>query len=616
MSLINHRGKGNVMYGINSGTKRMRFKLLKSAAAIALGAALASTSMAELPPQVGTAKDSAHVFLNFSAGKDIPETPFTAAAYMNAIDPGRANLDFKTWLVEAGFISDVTQWFPTGQQTYTHQQPGDVGNDYGPGKINAFAHVIILNAADLGFIRNQYIRCKPDCKTPNAKVYTYLENYGSTQFDSAGHKQQNNPQAVTIALERRDGAPPTGRIADVAFEWSPAANLSNPTTNFGKLYAYVVQPQLSHIVCSGPGTTPTGVPNGKLDELYIWPSNGGANQAFWDCKFNTRSLTTSLLADTSLIGYLNPRPDHLVNSGDDFAPELDGLGTKQMPGVCLVCHGGNIPSNLATTGNWGATGQISEFKFLPADADNSIFGVDDTGAPLVTGAVASNMSRSATANGPGQELELRKYNQAVALTHGAKPPRNAVFLADGSIGGGNWQVPGNPTHALQVLFGWYQAFDGDYSMSGGFIPDPSLGPNNGKPILQNGQFTPVGWRSAAGTQLYQQVVKISCRSCHLNREPSLDFSTEMQFKAEKGNIQNYVFQPQCDYFKLHQVNPKNIVMPLARITWERFWNGIDPTTNLQNSLAATTSATDPNSQPNLLKKYFGYTPTSYCDAQH
>jgi len=121
-----------------------------------------------------------------------------------------------------------------------------------------------------------------------------------------------------------------------------------------------------------------------------------------------------------------------------------------------------------------------------------------------------------------------------------------------------------------------------------------------------------------------------CRSCHLNREPSLQLATEPQFVAEKGNIQDYVFQPQCN-FQHKQIKPTSIVMPLAKITWERLWNGINPFTNVANDSAAgstvvsavdnttvvpnpdaTTSVNDLTSPINKLKAYFGQTPTSYC----
>jgi hypothetical protein len=632
------------MFRTNNGMKSMRFKLWKSAAAVVAGAAIASAAMAETPPQVGTSLDSSHVFLNFSSGKSTTENPTTANNYMNAIDPGRKKVNFVSWLVNAGFISKASDWKPSGQQIYTN-----VPGDYGPGKVNAFAHIIILNSADLGFIRNQYIRCVPDCKTPNAKVYTYLENYGAQQFDSNGVSHTNDSNAVSIALEKRpvDLSDGGHRIADVAFEWAPASNGSNPTHNFGQIYPFVILPRYQNFTCNGsPDTTvePNGSINGEIlggtfsnpvidpvsgnqiiDEQYIWPvgyidsslpANQQANQKFYDCHFNA-SITgvqggrftpipalSGQAPDATHIFFRNPSPDYKVNAGDIFAAELDALGTKQTPGVCLICHGGNVPGTLATTQSWGATGEISEFKFLPADDINSIFGANDTGGPLIpfqadgtTPTVGADMSTA------GQAAEARKYNQAVAITHGAVPAKTATFASDGSITG-QWNVGKSPDHALQVIFGWYQGFDGDYSMSGG--------------TFQQGHFVPKGWRTGPvdpvtglpGNQLYTEVIQRDCRSCHLNREPSLDFRTQAQFDSNKGNVQDYVFQPECDA-ALNQINPRNITMPLARLTWERLWNGINADNTTKFGLANTDST-----DINLLKAHFGYTPTSYCANQH
>jgi hypothetical protein len=631
---------------------RIRFKILKAATAIALGATLASTALAEPPPQTGSSADSAHAFLTFSAGKSSAENPVTAHAYMNAIDPGQTKLNFKTWLVKAGFIQNEAQWTPSGQQRYT-----DIPGDYGVGVINAYSHIIILNAADLGFIRNQYIRCSPNCQTPNAKIYTYLENYGAQQTttDASGHTVtfNNSPVSVQIALEKRpvDLADPGHRIADVAFEWAPASNHSNPTHNFGQIYPYVIIPEFSNFVCGVGFSNPINdsLGNQIVDEQYYWPVGAvsGVNQAFYDCAFNSRPKPIPQFSagapDPTHIEFLKPPPDFKIIGGDVFAPELDALGTKQNPGVCLMCHGGNIPSTLATTQSWGPTGEISEFKFLPADAVNSIFGVDDTvpitvngttlQSPLVPGTrlngdpnTASNQTEG------GQAAEVRKYNQAVALTHGALPPKNATISPIDLSIVGTWSVGRSPDHALQVIFGWYQRADGDYSMSG--------------PITQNRFFVPVGWRGATGANLYSEVIQRDCRSCHLNREPSLDFRTQAQFDGNQGNIQDWVFQPECD-FLLGQVNPRNIVMPASRLSWERLWNGIlgvnapfgsspEPYALPQFGVIdnevmfgipgvsapanvvgpGTTPKTSLDSDINLLKAHFGYTPTSYCASHH
>ncbi len=711
------------MNGFSHLKSKMRFYLLKASAAVVLGAGLASVATSETVPQVGTSADSAHVFLNFAGGKSGLLSAAAAADYMKTIDPGNSAQNFKTWLMQTGFIGQESDWTPNGQQIVTHQTSlanANPATDYGYNKINAFAHIIILNSADLGFIRNQYIRCKPDCLTPNAQIFTYLENYGPTQFakllqagdiDPAkgdvllpgdyrigtGNKNfstTNTREAVTIALERRATDPRAGgRIADVAFEWSPAPG--NPNYNFGKMYAYFVGAQepvpfnaLDPTNCNLNVNTVVSAPRNNaptatIDESYFWPDDSGSpgnNQAVWDCKFNLRSPVLVPNNDALRIGFKNPVPAPLVKTGDPFAPELDALGTKQMPSVCSICHGGNIPADVATNPHpWGTTGEVKEFKYLPADAVNSIFGCDDrpgasaadsckaahfqtpitVTSPVVLdgtqATTASNMTRSA------QEIELKKYNQAVLITQGAKPPKAGFFDSNGVITGAPWTfaTTGSGTQkrpaqaGVEAILGWYADRNNlaDASMSGVAYPnptclvDPTTGsphPDCGEPILQNDGFVPVGWRGATSTgptqpagshvtpsDMYLNMFAHDCRSCHLNREPSLQLATEAQFVKEKGNIQDYVFQPQCDWLH-NQIKPSNIVMPLAKITWERLWNGINPFTNIANDSPpgstvvskvdgttvpnpdATTSVTDLNSPINKLKAYFGQTPTSYC----
>jgi mono/diheme cytochrome c family protein len=561
------------------------FSFLRASAAIILGWSLATAAMAETPPVVGTATNSAHTFLTFQSYPGVKESPNTAQAYYHEIDPGGTKVDFRDWLVNAGFIGNRSQWRSTGQQTYT-SAPGVYGNNI----VNAFAHIIILNAADLGFIRNQYIRCKPDCKTPNAKIYTYLENY-PVPAGTVGLLATQ--QAVNKALERR-----VGRIADVAFEWAPAAYGTSPVPVFGQLYSFIVHAYDGGF--AGPcqrGLKFNADGSIRIDELYTWPDD----QPFLNCALNNRSLTT--------VGpnFLQPRPDFPVVTGQDFAPELDQLGTKQHPGVCFVCHGGKVPTTVQNTGIWPNKGYVSEFRMLPADIGNAVFGVDDRSSPLVAGMTGSDLTVAA------QQIELKKYNQVIAITQGATPPKNAVFAANGTITGGNWTVPtasdgaGTPkraSHGLEVIFGWYAGFVGDLAMTSS---------------IQNDDFVPVGWQTNAESRnLYKKVMAPSCRSCHMNREQSLDLGTLAQFDSKKGGVEGLVFQPECDSL-LNEVKGTNVVMPLAKLTWDRFWNGIDPATNLSFDAAHTLAANDPNSQPFLLKQHFGYGangPTSYCGKKH
>ena len=555
--------------------------------AFLLGIGVATTSWSQPPPIVGTVTDSQHNFLTFSNFNALGQSPYTSMDYYQAVDPGGKKLDFRDWLVNAGFIKDRDDWRATGQRIYT-----DVPGDYGPNKINAFAHLIVLNAADLGYIRNQYIRCNPDCKTKGARIYAYLENYPVPK-DSIGDIALTR-LAVNSVLESRRVDPlerTNGRVADFAVDWAPASNGSAPPSPFGQPYAFVVHAYTEGSCGAGsPVLNPDG--SAKIEERYNWPED----KQFWDCRFNSRP------SSTAGPDFLDPLPEFSVVSGQPFAPELDRLGTKMHPGVCYICHGGNAPSTVQTTHVWPNQGRNQGFRFLPGAAGNLVFGVDDTALPVVGGARGSNLTRA------GQEREIKKYNQVAAITQGASPPANAVFAPDGTIAGGNWTVPRSrdeqgtlrPSHALEVIFGWYAAYSDDLSMGAG---------------VQNDAFIPLGWRSTDETRnLYRKVVAPSCASCHMNRKRSLDFGTQAQFDRKKESIQDQVFQPECDSTR-DMVSPGRIVMPLAKQTWDRFWNGIDPESNLAFDAANTLPADDPNSQPFLLKRHFGYTATSYCDAQ-
>jgi hypothetical protein len=247
----------------------------------------------------------------------------------------------------------------------------------------------------------------------------------------------------------------------------------------------------------------------------------------------------------------------VIVAGEPFAPELDGLGFKQHPGVCFVCHGGS-PMALSSTGEYPSQGKVRGFKFLPLDIPNLLFTSDnDPGDPL---------SRAA------QEPQIKRYNQAVLITHKAKPPKTA---------GGPWKVPlitddqgvTRTTHAVETILGWY---------GGSTMPSPT----------QNTEFVPVGWRSSEELkELYLKAVAPACRSCHFQRGIDADFGTVASFDANKSDILELTLKPECD---AANPRPGKRVMPAARRTYDLFWL---------------------HDQDEYVKAHFGFTSTSYCD-QH
>jgi hypothetical protein len=501
-------------------------------------------------------------FLTF-IGSFVPESAQTAKAYYSAIDPTGSKATFQRWLVNAGFISNVNEWHASGTQVIACDLPGcDLPSHtngsltYGDNIINTDSHAIVLNAADLGFVRNQFIRCKPSCSAANPIIYTYLENYPVAPFAQGGSNfsnlnggssyptQAESAAAIRSALTRPLGnlatctlsttENPLGcsiqRIADVAFEWAPPPTNLTSSARYGQLYAYV---------------------------FFVDPISGNASETI---------ASSPNLVGLSIPDFANPANTSLkIAAGDPFPPNLDFLGFKQHPGVCLVCHGGD-PQRLTTTGTYPRQGNINGFRFLPLDIKNLIF-TSDTG-----------LESTSRVN---QESQLKAYNLAVLKT---------VTQQRETDDQGTLRQP----HLAEVIKGWYT--------------------NPGGPLFgratQNADFIPVNWQEAKGApagseQLYKTVVAPSCRSCHFNRELSLDFGTAANFKQESDLLQ-LALLPSCES---KNPDPKKRPMPLAHLTYQRYWQANAASQTLPDGTILSNTA-------DQIAQYFGFSSAAgYCATQ-
>lgn len=477
-------------------------------------------------------------FLTF-LGSFVAENPASSRAYYLAIDPNTTKPTFQDWLKNAGFISDTSQWNAFGPQKFACNLPGCdyPAGTYGNGIINTDAHVIVLNAADLGFVRNQFIRCVPSCTAKNPKIYTYLENYPVAPFAKGGSNfgsqdptlvssayplQSEAAAAINSAINRPLGVAPfdplisldptkakvcapasdgcLDRIADVAFEWVPPVTNPTSSTRFGTLYAYQFFPDANNNITETVNFAPELVGNAKVLD------------------FKTGQFVT-------------------VVAGDKFAPNLDFIGFKQHPGVCLVCHGG-APAKLTSTGAYPHGGNINGFRLLPLDNRNLLFTSD------------SGPEATSRAN---QEAAIKVYNQEVLKT----VPTYAETDDQGVT---------RVAHLREVITGWYSSGDNysnDTSMSG---------------TTQKAGWIPKGWRDtthggtapAGAETVYSNVVGPSCRSCHFNRELSLDFGTYANFHQE-SDLQQLALIAACKQNNPDPPDPGAKFMPLAHLTFERFW---------------------------------------------
>jgi hypothetical protein len=123
-----------------------------------------------------------------------------------------------------------------------------------------------------------------------------------------------------------------------------------------------------------------------------------------------------------------------------------------------------------------------------------------------------------------------------------------------------------------VITGWYSLNDGtgaDYSN------DASLASN-----IQNTAWIPRGWRDTThgGTapvgaeQEYLNVFSPSCRSCHFNREISLDFGTYANFH-QGSDLTQLALLPGCSVTRpgIYSPKPGGKYMPLAHLTYQKYW---------------------------------------------
>jgi hypothetical protein len=181
-----------------------------------------------------------------------------------------------------------------------------------------------------------------------------------------------------------------------------------------------------------------------------------------------------------------------------------------------------------------------------------------------------------------QEAQIKKYNKAVLLTVKARPQIDDQGVL-------------REPHLAEVIKGWYANFPGDQNMT--------------RPT-QNGDFIPKGWREpihggtarAGSEKLYLETVATACRSCHFNREPSLDFGTVASFDIFRDAILELALRPECD---ANKPDPRKRPMPAALLTYQRLWEAQAVPRTLADGFVISDTI-------QKLKSHFGLTSTSYC----
>lgn len=212
------------------------------------------------------------------------------------------------------------------------------------------------------------------------------------------------------------------------------------------------------------------------------------------------------------------------NGNPQDAANLDGLGARPVPQLCMVCHGGFIPnpSGVTTTTGGVHTPVFASrndvklgAKFLPFDLRNYTFAAPD-----------SDLANPNTKH--NQQAAFQTLNQMVKV---APPPD----LADPS------------SNVISDLYNaWY--------------------PANALPQLESAPV-PLWNTDLLHSGFYVNVEGRSCRTCHAtNASPNLRFeepgTAGVGFEGNLGKVQ----QRAC----------KEHVMPHARRTHDLFWTSVGP----------------------------------------
>jgi hypothetical protein len=244
--------------------------------------------------------------------------------------------------------------------------------------------------------------------------------------------------------------------------------------------------------------------------------------------------------------------------------QLDGLGNKAMPGICINCHGGRADPLTP------AAGSASGKQLFPLLGNTASQKRGDVMANLQPLKVDSfDFSSRAGYTRAEQEAKLKIINKMVLSSYPIAAAPACLVTPP--------LCPEDVSRRLAVYGEWggtaaaliKSAYGGDG------LPDATF----------SDTYVPLGWSVFGQTALYNNVVASSCRTCHIlrgtNAMDEINFdnycvdtfpSTGTCNPASPG----YYFQGYADRIKAHVIDRGN--MPLAKIVYERLWGSSEADT--------------------------------------
>lgn len=251
-------------------------------------------------------------------------------------------------------------------------------------------------------------------------------------------------------------------------------------------------------------------------------------------------------AGEKIVKFLAYVPDEVT--GEDVlvtSMNFDGRGERVVPGVCTVCHGG-APTNLSDISLDQIAGLDDVTRTQHADLSSSFmlwdldaFLYSDTDPALTQDRDKISDSLRQRYTRAAQEAEFRALNQGALATYQGDPDRYAA--------------------SIKLVHGWYGAYDSDSTCGEDGTEAMPATPDVLPDGAFDGSYVQCGWRSEHA--LYESVFARNCRMCHTQLvNQSLNFDTSEEFLGSPS-LATRVYE--------------DGVMPLARLTYDRFWADFD-----------------------------------------
>jgi mono/diheme cytochrome c family protein len=410
-------------------------------------------------------------------------------------------------------------------------------NDYGVGKAAAGngAHSVYTNNYDLGFGRDMYfIRCATDHTDSAGKVTAHAGDMASVVINYPSLEQAALKQATIIA---------------VAMEYGASADGSAPTRRFTKFYAFAPDDR------TGEFTRVRSANFDKRGQKYL-PGSCTA------CHAGTLPNLPTAFSGPATGGACSAS-SYDVNSC--YPLVQDPLAAQPGQPATPTCAPGSAPGTAGCL----PPGDVDS-AFLPWDIDSLLYSDTD---PAFKGKLVPGAPYIQAA----QEPSLKVLNQLAHATFKYGVDANGADIVESVIPATGTKPVDRYAAAKALTEHWY---------GGPGFPNP-------KYADYTDTDPPDGWKDQP-VPLYHTVFARNCRTCHtVDADTRLQFSGLNQEALAANKLPDGYQKIVQEFAPTTNGQPgkgltyifQQGLMPLARLTMDRFWVDFNNGTSAGNTLA-------------------------------